>query len=68
MKQNYSSYRGKVSGANSDMYDFGIERYYDLLREAEESRRAPITLPLPQTTTKAKPATRSFRQLLASLL
>ena len=68
MNKNKSDYRGKVSGAGSEMYDYGIEHYYDLLHQAEESRRVPSVLPIPRTGVKANPALRSFRQLLASFL
>lgn len=63
-KNKYANY-GKIR-AGDEMYDFAMDRYNDLLRQAEESR---VQLPKPRSekVTKNRPSLQVFRQLFAQL-
>lgn len=64
-KNNYRQY-GKLSAGLDEAYNFGLERYNDLLREAEADRRfAPE---LQAQAAERMSVLQSVRHFLASLL
>jgi hypothetical protein len=65
MKKNRYANYGKVT-AGDEMYNFAMDRYNDLLREAEESR---LQIPTPRSdrSKKNRSTTQVFRQLFAQL-
>lgn len=65
MKKNKYANHGKVR-AGDEMYNFAMDRYNDLLLQAEESR-AQISMPRSDQSTKKRSALHVFWQLFAQL-
>ncbi|MBI5304766.1 MAG: hypothetical protein HY868_21710 [Chloroflexi bacterium] len=64
-KSKFANY-GKLSDGG-EAYNFALERYNDLLREAEENR---LSAPTPRSapSNKNQSPLKAFRQLIAQLL
>ena len=66
MNNNNSRDDGKISAGLDEAYDLGAERYYDLLREAEESRRFDAE---PRAGSNARPSVlKALGHFVANLL